>query len=84
MRLFGLKKILFAVMFALLLVGPVTHLRAQEASSEKTAATAKPESSESKAMEEEEDETASFKHSSSVKKIGSMLGMSTDQAATAF
>lgn len=84
MRPSGLKKLLFAVMFAVLLVGPVTRLRAQEPSSEKTAATAKPESSESKAMEEEEDETASFKHSASVKKIGSMLGLSTEQAATAF
>ncbi len=71
-------------MFAALLAAPVKHLRAQEPSAEKTSATAKPEGGESKAVEEEEDETAAFKHSASVKKIGSMLGLSTDQAATAF
>lgn len=84
MRLPGLKKVLFAAMFAALLAGPVKQLLAKESTSEKVAATAKPEGGESKGVEEEEDETASFKHSASVKKIGSLLGLSTEQAATVF
>ncbi|WP_263376272.1 ATP synthase F0 subunit B [Granulicella aggregans] len=80
-----MKKLFFAVMFAALLASPLRSIRAQEPAAAK--ASAKPESEaarESKGVEEEEDETAAFKHSASVKKIGSMLGMSTDQAATAF
>lgn len=84
MRQSGLKKLFFAMMFAALLASPLHSIRAQEPSSSKVAATSTPESREAKGVEEEEDETASFKHSASVKKIGSMLGMSTDQAATAF
>ena len=34
--------------------------------------------------EQEKDETAEFRHSAMVQKMGHMLGMSTDQAATAF
>jgi F-type H+-transporting ATPase subunit b len=85
-RLSGLKKILFAVMFGALLAAPVTHLRAQEPSAEKTTAASKPGEGPSRVAENEveEDETASFKHSASVKKIGSALGLSTEQAATVF
>jgi F-type H+-transporting ATPase subunit b len=85
-RLSGLKKILFAVMLGALLAAPMAHLRAQEPAAERSTVTSKPGEGPNRAAENEaeEDETASFKHSASVKKIGSMLGLSTEQAATAF
>jgi F-type H+-transporting ATPase subunit b len=43
-----------------------------------------PESESAKINEEEKDETEAYKHSAMVKKIGGMLGMSTNTAATVF
>jgi len=78
----------FAVVLAGVMASPLRALHAQEAalakSSVASSQTAKPESSEAKAYEEEEDESAAFKHSASVTKIGSVLGLNPEQAATAF
>jgi len=57
---------------------------AQESAKPKAAASAPAESDAAKANEEEQDESAAFKHSASVKKIGGMFGLTTDRAATAF
>ena len=43
-----------------------------------------PESESAKVDEEEKDETAEYKHSAMVKKMGSIFGMSTETAATVF
>jgi F-type H+-transporting ATPase subunit b len=48
------------------------------------AQTISPEAVTSRAVEEEHDETDQYKHSAMVKKIGGMLGMSTETAATTF
>ncbi len=79
------KKLLFLGLATTLLLSPACHVRAQAPSSPKAASSAPAsESDAAKANEEEQDESAAFKHSASVKKIGAMLGLSTDQAATAF
>jgi F-type H+-transporting ATPase subunit b len=82
-----LKKLFMAAIFAALMLSPVRAIHAQAAvqkPASSSAAASTPESSEAKAVEEEEDEAAAFKHSASVKKIGSMFGLSTEQAATVF
>ncbi len=73
---------MMVAMVALSLGAPVRASAAanQAASGEKTT----PEATSPEANEAEHDETEQYKHSAMVKKIGGMLGMSTETAATTF
>ena len=80
-----LQAFLLAILASTFLLAPSSGLHAQEkksstVSTEATSAGAvSPE-----ANEEEKDENAAFRNSPSVRKIGSMLGMKPEAAATAF
>ncbi len=78
------RTFLLLCLTAVLALAPATRAHAQEQAHAKPAASAPAESDAAKANEEEEDESAAFKHSASVKKMGSMMGLNTDQASTAF
>jgi len=68
-------------MLALLLAGFSASIYAQASGSGQQAA---PESQSSVANKGEEDQSEALKHSDMVKKLGAMMGMSTDAAATTF
>ena len=88
MKAFLTNKIFLAALAAALLLAPVHGVRAQEPAAQKSATSSStattPESTTAEAEKEEEDEAAAYKHSAAVKKIGSLLGLKTDQAATLF
>jgi F-type H+-transporting ATPase subunit b len=71
-----------------MIVAPARRLSAQQAPSRASTSIAgeasTPEANSSVADEEEKDENEAYKHSASVKKIGSLLGLTTEQAAMAF
>jgi F-type H+-transporting ATPase subunit b len=83
-----LKNLSLLAVAITLLFAPVFRSPAQESSTSdakpQPSASAPAESNVAKANEEEQDEAAAFKHSPSVKKIGAMLGLTTDRAATVF
>jgi F-type H+-transporting ATPase subunit b len=73
------------LLLAALFVAPSFHLHAQEAKPAASAGTAStPEAESSQKNKQEEDEKEIYLHSDSVKAIGAKLGMSPEQAATAF
>jgi len=75
-----LRVLMFAVCLGLMVGGSVSPVHAQTASGEKTT----PEANSSVANDAEHDETEQYKHSAMVQKIGKMMGMSTETAATTF
>lgn len=79
--------VVLSCVFVLLLIGGGHAVKAQ-ASSQQPAANVGERSSPMGAVpekrEQEEDENAAFRHSAAVRKLGSMVGMNPDQAATAF
>jgi len=79
------SKLLLAALTVSLLLTPLKPLHAQETHSAvvSTEATS-PQAVSPAANEEEKDENAAFRNSPSVKKIGAMLGMKPEAAATAF
>lgn len=81
MKMFN--RFILAALASFLLLTPVHCVHAQSAPAQRSseASTAKPESPES---EVEVDETKKFKESPSVQKLGAMLGLKPEQAATAF
>jgi F-type H+-transporting ATPase subunit b len=85
-KLLGWKKLFFAVLLAGIVATPLRLVRAQEATPANIAGGASTTSQPEHAteQEQEEDEAAAFKHSAAVKKFGSVFGLTTDQAATAF
>ncbi len=78
-----LQVLLLTTLSFVLLLAPLKPLHAQEKKTVSTEATSAGAVS-PEANEEEKDENAAFKNSPSVKKIGAMLGMRPEQAATAF
>jgi len=77
------KKLLLAGFGIALMLPAVPVVHAQEPGASKKSESAYAADA-AKASEEEQDESAAFKHSASVKKLGSLLGLSTDRAATVF
>ena len=78
-----LKLLLAATAFVLTLsVGGAIHAQMQPGVSDSRRGT--PEAESPQANQEEKDETAEYKHSAMVKKMGQMLGMGTETAATVF
>ncbi len=77
------KKLLLVAIGMILVLAPVSRGHGQETASRNKSVSVYA-SDASKADEEEQDESAAFKHSSSVKKIGALFGLKTEQAATLF
>jgi len=75
-----LKRFASVVMLVLLLGGFAGTMLAQESDGAKTT----PESSSPAANKREEDQGEALKHSAMVQKLGTMMGVSTDAAATTF
>ena len=82
LKVLRLKKILFVALLGGLLLAPSVRLVAQD--THPAGATATPEASSPEANKHEEDMTEAYRHSDAVKKIGAMMGMNPDQAATSF
>ena len=81
MKIFSsLKKVVPVVMLALLLSGIGGTMFAQESEGAKSA----PAAQSGEKAKVEEDQAEALKHSDMVKKLGSMMGMSTEAAATTF
>jgi len=91
----AVQKISFSILFAGLLLAPVRPVRAQGVSTESaqtaaaSAQTVAPLSTSTSAaasseMEAEVDEKAAYRHSEMVQKVGTLLGMNAEQAATSF
>jgi F-type H+-transporting ATPase subunit b len=78
------RKISFSILFVGALLAPMQSLRAQAAPVATTQAAATPAVESSATSEQEMDEKAVYRHSEMVKKVGSMLGMNPEQAATSF
>jgi F-type H+-transporting ATPase subunit b len=76
------KRLLPGLLLLMLLIAPVSHARAQQ--SVANGATSTPEAQSPEKSKQEQDENDAYLHSPSVKAIGAKLGMSPEQAATAF
>jgi F-type H+-transporting ATPase subunit b len=86
-NLTSIKKLLPGLMLAALFIAPAHHIaRAQEptpaAASAGTSST--PEAQSPEKNKQEEDENDAYRHSAAVRALGAKLGMSPEQAATAF
>ncbi len=87
MKRFARNSVFLTLLTVFLLTVCATRLRAQETVQKPAASTASTSDSGPEkfvANNEERDENEIYKHSASVKKLGSMLGLSTEQAATVF
>ena len=86
MKLTPAKCLVPAALAILLLMAPVHHAQAQQTADHKSVSSeaSTPESDSPEANNEEHDANEMYKHSTSVKKLGSLLGLSTEQAATVF
>jgi F-type H+-transporting ATPase subunit b len=81
-----LKRFLPAVMFAALLMIPVHSLKAQDTGSTSVSAgrESTPEAQSPAKDKQDEDENDQYRHSATVRALGSKVGLSAEQAATAF
>ena len=82
MKTFSYKRLLPALMFAVLLLAPAVRTLAQEARQAGSESTPAAQSSE--ANKAEEDENDVYRKSPMVRKMGAAVGMNPDQASTAF
>ena len=78
----GLKQWIFGLVLALLMLGGAAKLTAQAPDASGSQST--PAANSEQAHEGEIDEDAKYRHSAVVKKLGSMMGMSPDAAASTF
>jgi len=76
----SVKQLLSALMFAVLLLSPMSRLVAQSTSGDSST----PEAKSSEANKAETDENDAYRKSPSVRALGAKLGMNADQSATAF
>ncbi len=86
MKISLVKRFLPAVMFAALLVIPVHSLKAQDTGSTSASAgrESTPEAQSPAKDKQEEDENDKYRHSDTVRALGSKMGLDAEQAATAF
>ena len=75
---------LFTVAFFLFAAVPRVHVRAQEAPVAASGVESTPEANSDAKEKAEEDESEVYRHSPTVKAIGSKLGLNPEQASTAF
>ena len=80
------RRTLAPILFAAFLFTPAAtpRLHAQSAAVSDSGQQSEPEAQSPEKAKQEEDETEAFRHSAAVKYLGSKLGMTADQAATAF
>jgi F-type H+-transporting ATPase subunit b len=79
-----MKRLLLGSVMAALLFAPVSHLRAQEAAPAGGGRLTTPEAQSPEKNKQEADENDEYLHSPAVRKLGAMIGLNADQAATAF
>ncbi len=81
-----MKKFFPSLMIAALLFAPIHHARAQEPTptSPGGGGLSEPEAHSPEANKKEVDEKDAYLHSPSVRKLGAMIGLNPEQAATAF
>ena len=81
-----LIKVLPCLMLAAILLAPVHHARAQQPAPTNAGGgrLSSPEAQSEQINKQEVDENDAYLHSASVRKIGAMVGLSPEQAATAF
>jgi F-type H+-transporting ATPase subunit b len=81
-----LKGLLPGLLLAAMLFAPVRHAQAQEATPANASAgrLSTPEAQSPKTNKQEADENDEYLHSDAVRKLGAMVGLNTEQAATAF
>jgi F-type H+-transporting ATPase subunit b len=81
----GLKKLLPALAVVAILFAPVCHARGQEATpTNASGRSSTPEAQSPEKNKQEADENDEYLHSPAVGKLGAMVGLNTEQAATAF
>ncbi|HSY69486.1 MAG TPA: ATP synthase F0 subunit B [Edaphobacter sp.] len=78
-----MKRILLGSVMAALLFAPVSHARAQETTPPDGGRLSTPET-QSPEKKQETDENDAYLHSPAVRKLGAMIGLNAEQAATAF
>ena len=83
MSLSKMKRILLGSVMAALLFAPVSHARAQETTPPDGGRLSTPET-QSPEKKQETDENDAYLHSPAVRKLGAMIGLNAEQAATAF
>lgn len=83
MKMLTLKRLLPGFVLMAWLVAPVCHVRAQQPGTA-GGQVSTPEAQSPEKNKQEQDENDAYLHSPSVKAIGAKLGMSPEQAATAF
>ena len=79
-----LKKFLPLMMLVVLVAGSAGVVRAQEAASQESTKSEHVTSAPGAEKQVEVDENEAYKHSATVKKLGSMMGMGVDKAANVF
>jgi len=78
-----MKRILLGSVMAALLFAPVSHARAQETTPPDGGRLSTPET-QSPEKKQETDENDAYLHSPAVRKLGAVIGLNAEQAATAF
>jgi len=83
---FKIKRLLPGLVIAATLFAPVPHARAQQPASSSAGGgqRSSPEAQSPEKNKQEVDENDAYLHSPSVQKLGAMLGLNAEQAATAF
>ena len=82
---FKIKRLLPGLVLAATLFAPVRHARAQQpAHSDAGGQLTSPEAQSPEKNKQEADENDAYLHSPSVRKLGAIVGLNADQAATAF
>jgi F-type H+-transporting ATPase subunit b len=83
---FSIKRLLPGLLLAATLFAPVCHASAQEPQPANTGGgrLSSPEAQSPEKDKHEEDENEAYRHSPTVQKLGAMVGLNTEQAATAF
>ena len=84
MSLSKMKCLLLGSMMAALLFAPISHARAQETTPPAGSRLSTPEAQSPEKNKQETDENDAYLHSPSVRKLGAMVGLNAEQAATAF
>jgi F-type H+-transporting ATPase subunit b len=83
---FKIKSLLYALLFAATLSAPVSHAIAQQPTPANSGGgrLSSPEAQSPEKNKQEADQNEAYLHSPSVRKLGAMVGLNAEQAATAF
>jgi F-type H+-transporting ATPase subunit b len=81
---FNIKRLLAGLLLAATLFAPVRHTIAQQATPTDGGRLSSPEAQSPEKNKQEADENDAYLHSPSVRKLGAIVGLNAEQAATAF